>query len=69
MDLPYFDITKQLPQDVMHVLFEGLFPLNMELLLTHLIDILNVSLYVCVVCIYVVLCIKKLLCVNAYRKV
>ena len=61
MDLPYFDITKQLPQDVMHVLFEGLFPLNMELLLSHLIDTLNVSLYECVVCIYVVLCIMKLL--------
>jgi hypothetical protein len=42
VDLPYFDVTKQLPEDIMHVLFEGLFPLSMELYLAHVIDSLKV---------------------------
>ena len=41
-DLPYFDLTKQLPQDIMHLLFEGLFPLQLELILHHAIVTLKV---------------------------
>jgi hypothetical protein len=37
-DLPDFDITTQLPQDIMHVLFEGLFHLQVRLFLNYLID-------------------------------
>jgi hypothetical protein len=43
VDLLHFDVTKQLPQDVMHVLFEGVFPLIMELLLAHIIDTMKVG--------------------------
>ena len=42
-DLPDFDITTQLPQDIMHVLFEGLFHLQVRLFLNYLIDDLKVS--------------------------
>ena len=42
VDLPYFDVTTQLPEDIMHVLFEGVFPLSMELLLDHLVGSLKV---------------------------
>ena len=42
-DLPDFYITTQLPQDIMHVLFEGLFHLQVRLFLNYLIDDLKVS--------------------------
>ena len=42
-DLPNFDITMQLPQDIMHLRFEGLFPMNIELILRHLIYTLKVK--------------------------
>ena len=32
-ELPQFDVTTQRPQDLMHLLFEGVFPLHMGLLL------------------------------------
>ena len=35
--LDHFDITEQLPQDVMHVLLEGVVPLNSGLFLHHVI--------------------------------
>lgn len=38
MELPDFDITQQLPQDIMHVLLEGIFPLHLELLLNYIIN-------------------------------
>ena len=34
--LTHFDVTKQLPQDLMHVLFEGIFPFHVHLLLDYL---------------------------------
>ena len=34
-ELPQFDVTTQRPQDLMHLLFEGVFPLHMGLLLDH----------------------------------
>ena len=37
-DLPYFDVTTQLPQDVMHVVFEGLYHLQIKLFLGYLFD-------------------------------
>jgi hypothetical protein len=42
--IPGFDVTKQLPLDIMHVLFEGLFHLQIKLFLGHIIDNLQVSL-------------------------
>jgi hypothetical protein len=36
--IPGFDVTKQLPLDIMHVLFEGLFHLQIKLFLGHIID-------------------------------
>lgn len=38
LNLPEFDVTKQLPQDIMHVLLEGIFPLHMERLLDYIIN-------------------------------
>ena len=35
MTLPYFDITKQLPQDLMHVMLEGVIPLHIEEFLNY----------------------------------
>ena len=42
--LPYFDITQQLPQDLMHVLLEGIFPLHMEvdLFIDYVICVLSI---------------------------
>lgn len=42
MDLPYFDVTKQLPQDLMHVILEGIFPLHIEQLLQYVVNDLAV---------------------------
>lgn len=36
--LTYFDPILSFPMDIMHVLFEGVVPLEISLLLTHLID-------------------------------
>ena len=41
-DVPYFDVTQQLPQDVMHLLLEGIIPNNIGLLLTHVIQSLKI---------------------------
>ena len=38
MELPNFDVVQQLPQDIMHVLLEGVFPLHMEELLCYITD-------------------------------
>ena len=35
--LEHFDITKQLPQDVMHVLLEGVAPIHLGLLLKNIL--------------------------------
>ena len=45
-DLPYFDVTSQLPQDIMHLLFEGLFHLQIKLLLNYLFSDISVSIYI-----------------------
>ena len=42
MSTKYFDITKQLPQDLMHVMLEGVFPLHIEQLLNYVIHESNV---------------------------
>ena len=39
IELPDFDVTQQLPQDIMHVLLEGIFPLHMEQLLEYVVEI------------------------------
>ena len=53
-DLPGFDVTKQLPQDIMHLLFEGLFILHLELIIAYLVNEIEVSAYsnanVCMAC-------------------
>lgn len=41
-DLPDFDVTQQLPQDLMHVLLEGIFPPHMEQLLDYVVQTLSV---------------------------
>jgi len=41
-NLPDFDLTQQLPQDLMQVLLEGIFPLRMEQLLDYVVQILSV---------------------------
>jgi len=41
-DLPDFDLTQQLPQDLMRVLLEGIFPVHMEQLLYYVVQILSV---------------------------
>ena len=38
MELADFDITRQLPRDLMHVLLEGVFPYHMKQLLRYVID-------------------------------
>ena len=38
MELSEFDVTKQLPQDLMHVILEGIFPLHMKQLLTYIVQ-------------------------------
>ena len=35
--LPFFDVTNQLPQDIMHIFLEGILQYDMKLLLNHLI--------------------------------
>ena len=42
-DLAYFDVTKQLPQDIMHVLFEGVIPRHVELILTYAVSTIQVG--------------------------
>ena len=42
MTLPYFDITKQLPQDLMHVMLEGVIPLHIEEFLNYFIHDANI---------------------------
>ncbi|EDO35139.1 predicted protein [Nematostella vectensis] len=39
LDFPYFDVCEQMPQDVMHVLFEGVIPYTVKLVLHHFIRI------------------------------
>jgi hypothetical protein len=41
-DLPGFDVTAQLPQDIMHLLFEGLFHLQTKLFLSYLVNDIKV---------------------------
>ncbi len=41
--VPHFDVTAQLPQDLMHILLEGVFPMHIGLLLTHLIHTLSLT--------------------------
>lgn len=41
-EVPYFDVTTQLPQDLMHVLLEGIIPVQIGFLLIHAIDTLQV---------------------------
>lgn len=36
-ELPYFDITENLPQDLMHILLEGVFPLHLEQLVNYVV--------------------------------
>lgn len=38
LELHDFDVTQQLPQDIMHVVLEGIFPYHMEQLLNYIID-------------------------------
>lgn len=38
MQLPDFDVTQQLPQDLMHVVLEGVFPIHMEELLNYMVE-------------------------------
>ena len=45
-ELPYFDITENLPQDIMHVLLEGVFPCHLEQLLNYIVcesSVLSIS--------------------------
>ena len=41
-ELPDFDVTLQLPQDVIHLLFEGLFHLQIKLFLNYIFDDIKV---------------------------
>ena len=38
-ELAEFDVTKDLPQDLMHVLLEGVFLLHFEQLLDHIVNV------------------------------
>ena len=38
MELPDFNVVQQLPQDIMHVLLEGVFPLHLEQFLDYIIQ-------------------------------
>ena len=42
LSLPNFDITQQLPQDLMHVLLEGVFPVHMEQLVAYIVQVSGV---------------------------
>ena len=37
-DIPGFDVTQMLPQDIMHVMWEGVCPHAIKLVLNHLVD-------------------------------
>lgn len=37
-ELMDFDVTKQLPQDLMHVILEGIYPLHMEQFLEYIVS-------------------------------
>ena len=41
IELPAFDVTEQLPQDLMHVLLEGIFPLHLEQFLRYIVQDLH----------------------------
>ena len=41
-ELADFDVSQQLPQDLMHVILEGVFPLHMEQLLQYIDQTSNV---------------------------
>ena len=41
-ELPNFDVTEQLPQDLMHVLFEGVFHVHVREILMYLIERLSI---------------------------
>lgn len=43
-DAPHFDVTKQLPQDLMHVFLEGIVAYELKFLLQHYIDIGEIKL-------------------------
>ena len=38
MEMPEFDVTQHLPQDIMHVLLEGIFPLHMEQFVDYIVN-------------------------------
>lgn len=38
IELPEFDVTQQLPQDLMHVLLEGICALHLQQLLEYIVD-------------------------------
>ncbi len=38
LEIPDFNVTQQLPQDIMHVLLEGIFPFHMQQLLNYIIN-------------------------------
>ena len=40
-DLPQFDVTQQLPQDLMHVLLEGVFHVHVHELLKYLVEAIS----------------------------
>lgn len=39
MELAEFDVTQQLPQDLMHVILEGIFPMHIQQLLEYIVDV------------------------------
>ena len=41
MELADFDVTRNLPQDLMHVLLEGVFPYHLEQLLNYVVNELS----------------------------
>lgn len=41
LELPNFDVTQQLPQDLMHVMLEGVFPMHLEQFLNYVINDLS----------------------------
>ena len=42
-ELEYFDVTKHLPQDKMHVILEGVFPTHIEQLLQYIVHVLSLT--------------------------
>lgn len=45
MEAPYFNVTKQLPQDVMHIFLEGIISYEMKFLLKYLFDARRLTLH------------------------